>query len=124
LASTPDVFVRRVLAGAAWKASGWLVLEGLRHKSVLVALQEFARPATTRLLYVKASWDVRRLRVQSEDGADLLARWSEHPVESEVERLEGQADLVVLNDGVLQEAARTVMEWVDFVARESPGKPV
>jgi dephospho-CoA kinase len=94
----PEALCRNVLSQEGLFLPGTaVVVDGVRHASVVSILKRLVAPAELRLVHVASAEDVRyqRLLVRGED-AGRLREYDKHSTESEVETaLRGIADLVV-----------------------------
>lgn len=82
----PQNFVRNVLADSSWNRLSPLVVDGLRHEQVLMALRKEVEPIPVLLVYLEATSSLRHERVAARDkGADSnLQEFELHSTEKEV----------------------------------------
>jgi hypothetical protein len=88
-----------------------LLVEGVRHLTVLEALREVSAPIPTHLVYLNVSDTERNRRLAGEGiSAREGEEWEEHSTEQDVlHGLEGQADLVVDADKPRDFVANTAL---------------
>lgn len=91
-------FLRETLAWGGWTPSDDIVLDGLRHMSVLKALQDLRREGVaTTLAYIDVSEPVRRQRQQARGATEeQIDAASSHPAEQDlILELRTAADLII-----------------------------
>jgi dephospho-CoA kinase len=111
----PELLVHETIAEAEWDGSRTLIIEGIRHVSVLeVLLRRFPQ---FRFVFIDAPSALRSQRLHDRDGLDrnAIAELQTHSTESGVEALRGRADLVV--DGSIAKSdnlSRVVLHWLEM----------
>jgi adenylate kinase family enzyme len=88
-----------------------LLIEGIRHLTVLEALRDVSAPVPTQLIYLRVSDAERNRRLAGEGiSAREGEEWEEHSTEQDVlHGLEGQADLVIAADKPRDFVANTAL---------------
>jgi len=108
----PDDFVDQFLTYADYTPGSVLIVDGLRHASVLHALRRSAEKQGdgVRLVYVDVDEQTRLQRLRGRGLDDAAIQSVEvHPSERDVlQRLRGEADLVIDGAGSLAEVAALV----------------
>lgn len=108
-ADDPTRFCRSVLDDAGWDAGESVVVEGIRHVSILNALKSLVAPQPVFLVYLEAPEDVRRTRLEERGAQEArsLSKAETHSTERDViSELPQLANLVLSTDGA--EAADSV----------------
>ena len=111
----PERLVYETIAAAGWDGSRTLIIEGIRHVSVLdILLRRFPQ---LRLVFIDAPSDLRSQRLHDRDGLDrnAITKLHTHSTEFGVEALRGRADLVV--DGSIANGdnlSRAVLHWLEM----------
>jgi dephospho-CoA kinase len=103
VAESPDDFARSVLEDVGWRPGESMVLEGLRHISVLDALRVVTSPARVLLLFVDASAEDRLQRIRQRGDSSQLKTLDADPTESDVPGLRAIADIVINHDTKVEE---------------------
>lgn len=110
----PEHFVRETIAATAWDGSRTLIIEGIRHVSVLdILLRYFPQ---LRLVFIDAPNALRSQRLHDRDGLDesAIAKLHAHSTESGVEALRGRADLVLdASIANSDDLSRAVLHWLE-----------
>jgi dephospho-CoA kinase len=99
-ATDAPALCRSVLDAASWQPGQPLVIEGIRHVSVLEILRALVAPQPLVFIYLGADEEQRRsrLRQRGAEEADRLEAVEAHPTEQDVvTRLPKVADLVLSN---------------------------
>lgn len=105
-----DVFCELVVSLASWDPTGLLVVDGVRHLGAIDALNRLAGPPATIVVFVDVDFR-RRLAWQAARGVteeDALAA-DAHPNEAEVDHVKNAADLVLGNNGSIEQATNEVV---------------
>jgi len=115
----PRGLVDGVLDRARWTPEKTIVVEGIRHESVVRALRERVAPIVPVLIYLDVPEQARSRRVAARDGisADELQGHDEHSTEREVPI--GVRDLADLVIPVADDPAETVAILLDYL-RDPP----
>lgn len=112
----PRGFVEGMLhnAGLTIPADAPLLVEGVRHLTVLEALREASSPLPVQFVYLDVSDAERDRRLAAEGVAAAEgARWEEHSTEYDVlHRLESEAGLVLDADRPPDFVAKTALDWL------------
>jgi len=108
-----DAFCARVVATADRTDRDTLIVDGVRHIGALEELAKLAARSFT-LVFIDAPQD-RRLSWRGMAVEDLEAA-DAHPNEAEVDRVRDGADLVVMNDGALEDAITQVLSGLALQA--------
>jgi cytidylate kinase len=101
-ASDPAKFCRSVLDDADWHQGESVVVEGIRHVRILDVLKSLVAPQTIFLVYLDASEELRRARLEERGAQEAyhLARVETHSTERDViAALPQLADLVLSTEG-------------------------
>jgi dephospho-CoA kinase len=124
----PENFCRRVLAGAtdSQGSSEMIVIDGVRHRSILDHLRRLFTPNRLICVFVDAPLNIRVERLKDRDGlseAQVLAL-QKHSTEVEVEcDLRAAADFVADNSGSLDHCENELVGWAiqqRLVTRPAP----
>lgn len=101
-----DSFCARVVATAKPRASDTLVVDGIRHIGAIDGLTKLATRSFI-LVFVEAPWESRI----SWRGiaVDELRRADAHPNEAEVDDVRLAADVVVVNDGPIEQVVAKLL---------------
>jgi cytidylate kinase len=116
-ASDPARFCRTVLDDAEWHPAESVVVEGIRHVSILDALKSLVAPQKVFLVYLEAPDELRRARLQERGAqeAHYLARAETHSTERDV-----IAELPQLADLVLSTEAAEAADLVRRIKAKVP----
>lgn len=98
LASNPAGFCECLLSESNWTPDLSIVIDGIRHVSILSALRDLVHPATVFLVHVVVREEVRRLRMADRESGAFrnYSSIESHSTEVEVaSNLHDVADLVV-----------------------------
>ena len=110
-----EVFVDRLLTHAQWKPGDPMVIDGIRHLSVLQALRDRVRPLPVVLVFIDLGEQERQYRLDSLGlPASETVAWDQHPTELDVvipDRLRMNADFVVDGDQATEDMAQMVLAW-------------
>jgi cytidylate kinase/ASC-1-like (ASCH) protein len=93
-----DQFCRDVLAWAEWRRGDNLIIDGIRHSSILGSLKKLTKPSNTLLIYISIDEQTRleRIATRDEDQGIRLNVFDQHSTEIEVRNsLKDLADIVV-----------------------------
>jgi dephospho-CoA kinase len=107
-------FCRAVLAEVHWAVGNNLVLDGIRHKEVLVTLADLVSPQPVLLVFVNTPDELREERLHRRGVSSREQRIGEQH-ESELQArttLMDVADLVVDGSLPLEEATQVVLDWL------------
>ena len=108
---SPEQFCKAVLHQARW-SGGDLVIDGLRHPSIASTLRSLVSPVGLWIIYVEASVGVRQRRIIAEVGVDALQQWDARASERFVTELRVEADMIVTNEGSIEDLRVQVTEWL------------
>ena len=112
----PRAFVEGMLdnAGLTIAAAAPLLVEGVRHLTVLEALRQVAAPIPTRLIYLDVSDAERNRRLRAEGvSVEEGEEWEQHSTEYDVlNRLPAAADLTADADMLADFVAKTALDWL------------
>lgn len=106
---------RNVLAAVQWNRSQSLVVDGIRHPDVIMALKVATAPVPVSLVYLDVSPQVRATRVAARDNVSSceLAEFDRHPTEIAVAtHVKALADVVVNADGTAEETIAAVVRAI------------
>jgi dephospho-CoA kinase len=111
----PHGLTRNVLASQVWDRKHSLVVDGIRHPEVVVALREEAAPLPVILVYLDVRSKIRHERLVARD--NLSAReidgFEVHSTERDVgTRVRALADVVVTADGQVDGTVARVMNAI------------
>jgi hypothetical protein len=89
----PALLCRRVLADAGWPATEIVLLDGVRHVSVVHTIRSIIAPAEFRLVMVDASPESRQKRFKHTNNADIsIKQIDAHAVSKDTDALSRIAD--------------------------------
>lgn len=113
IASDAQGFCRDVLSQSDWRAGQPLVVDGVRHVTVVNALRELVSPFDFRLLYIDAPATARLARLSSRgEEADHLGHYESHSTEGDVGMaLRQLADRVVDGSKPIESVIDEVVSW-------------
>ena len=94
----PARFCRETCRDVAFSSGQCVVLDGLRHKSLLPYLRALHTDLTVLVVYVEASEKVRMARFAPPVTAEALHEIDDHLVEREEDSLRAVADLILTTD--------------------------
>lgn len=98
LVENGDEFCRNVLAWVGWRAGDNLVIDGIRHSSILGSLKKLTKPSHMLLIHISIDEETRLDRIVNRDGSHGagLKVLDQHSTEIEVrDSLKDLADIVV-----------------------------
>lgn len=110
-----EPFCVRVLKQGNWTVGRSLLLEGVRHASVVQTVERLVEPVAFHLVLVSAPLDVRRNRLAKDGviGQEITKALYEHSTEREASgALQSLAELVVDGTGEVDDAARAVIQMM------------
>jgi cytidylate kinase len=113
-ASDPAKFCRSVLDNAGWQPGESAVVEGIRHVRVWATLRDLVAPQPILLIYLDASQDLRRARLQERGAqeANYMDRVEDHSTERDV-----ISEIPLLADLVLSTEGEEIAELVSTIKR-------
>jgi cytidylate kinase len=118
-ANDPSAFCKEVLASAGWRSGEAVVIDGIRHESILAILKKLVAPLPVFFVYLEAEDDTRKARVAQRERieADLLPTVELHSTERDViSRLPDLADLRLLNEtNTAQGLVRSIRERLQVI---------
>lgn len=108
-------FCGAVMAQAAWEPGEPLVIDGVRHVEVALALKSLVSPSSQRLIYIDAADAIRESRLRETWPHEKpLTQLDQHSTEVQVSRaLRGLADLVVDGTRSVDELTREITVWAE-----------
>ena len=110
---SPRQFCEAVIGWLKWQPGSELLLDGLRHESVLDAMIEAVRPTAVRLLYVDVSADTQRSRLRERDATSDIAGLMSDVTERDVQtKLRARADFIVRGEGRIEAIVAQVSTWM------------
>jgi cytidylate kinase len=113
-----EKFVDDVLSEApGWEDAGGLVIDGIRHVEVRLALIYRLKPHKLKLVFVTVNEDMRYTRAQDEHQIDakMLPRYDQHLTEAQIPRiLPEYADLRIDNNLPVEFAVERVIKNFDL----------
>jgi cytidylate kinase len=123
----PRGLLRAVLALTSWDHEQDLVVDGIRHPSIVAALRAEAAPIPVILVYLDVPLELRQERLRCRDGLSSrdLGRFDLHPTERDVGTyVQALADVKVTADGTVEETLAAVItavcsEMTENVRREN-----
>ncbi len=103
-------FCEGVLAQAEWTPGNHLVIDGVRHRTILTTIKALVAPDEVRLIFVDLDEEVRTTRLANAGFvSEQIARFDSHSTEHDVNAvLRDIADLVL-------DASRPIQELTDVV---------
>ena len=111
-------FCRSVLGQIDYDRHTNIIVDGIRHVSVLEAIQQICTPKQTRLVYIECADETRYARARnSEIKEHVFTEQNQHPVELESgETLKNLANLIVSGEGnqfeVVQHTIENIRLWL------------
>jgi cytidylate kinase len=115
VSNSPEAFCRKVLSEAEPSTGHGLVVDGLRHITILKQLQHLLLPAPVILIYVDVDNVVRLDRLKQRGGINIedLQRLESHSTEIEVMvALRESAQLRVDNSKTPENAVDQILDWL------------
>lgn len=115
---TPEMFCEKILADASYLNGHAIVLDGLRHASILALLRQKLAPAQLLCVFVDIGEAIRVERVSKRDGlsSERLRQLDMHSTEIEVGKvLRSLSDFVVDNSHAPESAVNAVIVWLDSI---------
>ena len=105
-----DAFCELTVAAAGEPATDILVVDGVRHLGAISGLSRIAAPSATFVVFIDAPWERRLswLHARGISTEEALAADS-HSNEAEVTEVRRVADLVIMNDGTVDDAVSEIM---------------
>ncbi len=115
---SPDFFCNRVLAEAGYSSSQVIVLDGLRHESILALLREKLAPDNLFCVFVELEEKIRVDRIAKRNGLneEEVRQLDTHSTEIEVEKLRSVSDFVADNSKTPESAVDAVICWLDSLS--------
>lgn len=118
----PETFCRAVLLEARWEPNTSLIIDGIRHVEIVVALRKIMVPADFRLVHITVEEPLREARLIGRDSIDgeSIRRYDRHSTEAQVATaLPELADLVL--DGSDEESALVgrIVRWVGRISSQN-----
>ena len=111
----PDDFCRSVLMHFGWHSGEPLVIDGVRHATIVEALRRLVAPLELRLVFIEVDENTRRKRLQKvdKDVTDKLELFESHSTEREVtDTLPALAAWHVHGDRPVKEVVHEILGWV------------
>jgi cytidylate kinase len=112
---SPDAFCRRVIAEAIPQSGTTLVLDGLRHLSILEQLRKLLSPRRVILIFVDVQEPIRLERILKREDCDLhtLKELESHSTEIQVmTELRSSAESIVDNSGALASTVEGIQNYL------------
>ncbi|RJX18475.1 MAG: AAA family ATPase [Desulforudis sp.] len=110
-----DQFCLDVLRQAHWKPGGNIIIDGVRHLSVLRSLDKLDKNAKVILIFADTAKEVRekRFNKRNEVNNSKLSLVEKHPTEKDVNsELIKSADFVVNGSAPLNDLSKTIIGWI------------
>lgn len=109
----PLEFSRRVLTSSGWRTGSGLVVDGVRHITVLEALSSLVMPQRLRLIYLSVDAAHRLDRLAHRGAGETnLAKVDQHSTEVDVPVLASRADLVLSGEASVESLAHSVERFL------------
>jgi dephospho-CoA kinase len=102
----PVQLCRDVLDDAGWRRGTSVVIEGVRHQSIVDALRQLVRPVPFRLVYVDVDLRTELARTSLSDA--VMKRYREDPTEIQLPNLRKIADLCVTGTSPVNQAVSKI----------------
>ena len=115
LAKDPDRFCDAVLTFSKWEAGEPLIVEGVRHGSILESLRRKVAPLEVRLVYldIGEAERVKRLSLREFSTQERIDAVEKHSTESQVKRiLSDAADFHVSTEESTDLVVGKIVEWI------------
>ena len=117
----PEGFCRSVLDAGGFKLGDNLVIDGIRHSSIFLILEELVKPAFARLIFLQAHTTNRKTRVVTRgDNIDFDCA-NEHEVEAELRSVLPRVAHAVIDANqkygdVIEECINVINAWKELTA--------
>ncbi len=108
----PETFCREVLSSAVLSRKRPVVIDGLRHMSLLPFLSKLLDGRELNVIFVEASPEARIKRWGAEITRLELTTIDTHPVEAGMAQIREHADLVVDTQTGFSEAYQKILQWI------------
>jgi dephospho-CoA kinase len=109
-----ESFCHAVLEQAPWRPGQSLVVDGVRHLGAIAALQRLVQPSRLRVVFLESPPEARKLRLATKGAtsAEAIMAVDEHRNERELPSVRQVADLVVANDGDIEQLVTSIFTWL------------
>jgi len=108
-------FCRSVLGTTSWEPGGSIVIDGVRHAEVALALRALVAPSEFCLVLIETSSAVRTNRLRERDTANAYSRAAMETHSTEVQladRLPTLADLRIDGSHPCNDTVRAILDWL------------
>lgn len=123
LVAEPDEFCRNVLNAGGWNHGETLILDGIRHFTVLDSLKRLAGPNEVVLIHIQTKDEVRakRLKKRGRDDKDILRLLETHSTEKDVhDILLSNAHLIINGVQPISKSLKKILEWLKISQEKRP----
>lgn len=108
----PRGFCIAVIDRASDGSCAPLVVDGLRHLSLLPILKELLPGRDVSLIFVESSLVIRQSRWDGKASEDEIAAFDSHPVETDLRTLRQRSDLIINTSGGFEAALKVFLDWL------------
>jgi cytidylate kinase len=115
LVEEPDRFCREVLSHAGWQSGEALIIEGVRHKEIMVSLRKIVAPLEARLVFldIDEAERLKRIEEREQSSIDRTRAVEEHSTEAQVkDTLPTEADLRIGGDKDVETVVKEILSWI------------
>jgi cytidylate kinase/transcriptional regulator with XRE-family HTH domain len=127
LAKEPDRFCDAVLTFSKWEAGEPLIVEGVRHKTILESLRRKVAPLEVRLVYLDISEKerIKRLAQRESSTEQRIVAVENHSTESQVKNvLSDAADFHVSTEDSADVVVGKIVDWIQSGDASQPKEKV
>lgn len=108
----PHGFCIAVIERASGSSCEPLVVDGLRHLSLLPILRVLLPGRDLSLIFVESSLGIRKSRWDAETSEDEIATFDSHPVETDLSALRQRSDLTINTSDGFEAALKVFLGWL------------
>ena len=113
---SPDRLCRELLRKADWQPGDEsLIVDGVRHIEILIALRQVVAPMRLFLVYVRRD-QMRAASASTRVGSRSLALFDAHSTETQNDALRSSADVIVSGDSDINAAVSSVLHSLGGIA--------
>jgi hypothetical protein len=108
----PHGFCIAVIERASDSSCAPLVVDGLRHLSLLPILKELLPGRDVSLIFMESSLRIRQSRWDGTTSADEIEAFDSHPVETDLSALRQRSDLIINTSDGFETALKVFLDWL------------